>query len=123
MEKTLTQSDLEQFTGTEHYYKHALSGAVYTDGVQYMAEKAGAYWLLDKILITTKHFEDKKIKAKMVEFGVWTLHKNPDNSALLECGDGNGNSLYKEEIEWTDFPMSKITLWSINGVLILPSEY
>lgn len=123
MAEVLTKADLEQFTGTENYYRHILSGAIYTDGVAFMAEKAGAYWLLDKILITTKYFKDIKIKAKMIKFGSWTLHKNVDNSALLECQDGNKNSLYKEKIDYTDFPMEKLTLWSINGVLILPSEY
>ena len=38
----LTHSDLEQFIGTENYYQHPL-GLLYTDGVQYMAEKGGAH--------------------------------------------------------------------------------
>jgi len=122
-EKILSEYDLIQFTGTEHYYRHSLSGFVYTDGVAFMAEKGGAYWLIDKILITTKHLEDEEVRAKMEAFGVWILQKNPDGSAVLECEDGNGNSLYKENINWSDFPMNKITLWSINGILILPSEY
>lgn len=35
----LTQNDLEMFTGTTKYFKHQLSGYVYTDGIQYLAEK------------------------------------------------------------------------------------
>ncbi len=44
----MEQAELAQFTGTEQYYKH-LGGLVYTDGVKYLAEKAGSYWLLDII--------------------------------------------------------------------------
>ena len=49
---TLTESDLWQFTGTEHWYRHALVRNVsFTDGAKYLADHAGAYWLLDIIAI------------------------------------------------------------------------
>ena len=117
MNNTITQSDLSRFTGTEHYYKHPLSGYVYTDGVQYLAEKAGAYWLLDKILITTRY------KKKLQEWGAWILTVNEDKTALLICDDGNGNILHKEKLDYTDFPLDRIECWFENGVLILPSEH
>jgi len=109
--------NLSQFIGTEHHYKHPLSAYVYTDGVQYLAEKGAAYWLIDKILITTRY------KKKLQEWGTWVLHVNPDKTALLECGDGNGNSLHKEKLDYTTFPLEKAELWFQNGVLFLPSEY
>ena len=44
----LTQADL--FTGTEVWYRHSLIRKIlYTEGIQYPAEKAGAYWLIDEI--------------------------------------------------------------------------
>lgn len=44
----LQQSDLNQFTGTQTYYRHALNRKVtYTDGVKYFADRAGARWLID----------------------------------------------------------------------------
>ncbi len=47
---TLTESELAQFTGTEYWYRHAFKRSItYTDGVKYVAEKAGAYWLIDEI--------------------------------------------------------------------------
>ncbi|MDI6605965.1 MAG: hypothetical protein QME65_02330 [Candidatus Omnitrophota bacterium] len=36
--------------------------------------------------------------------------------------DGNYHELYRERIEWTNFPLKRIELWFENGVLILPSE-
>jgi hypothetical protein len=38
----LTLADLEAFTGTEQYYRHSINRKVlYTDGVRYLADKAG----------------------------------------------------------------------------------
>jgi len=111
----LTENELRQFTGTEHWYKH-LSGYLYTDGVQYAAQEGSAYWLVHKILFTTR------AKSDLQEFGVWKLEVNEDESAVLVCEDGNYNELYREEIEWTDFPLKKIEMWFENGILILPNE-
>ena len=112
----LTINELRQFSGTEHWYKH-LSGYLYTDGVQYVAQEGGAYWLIDKILFTTR------AKNNLQEFSAWKLGVNEDRSAILVCEDGNYHELYREEIEWTDFPLNKIEIWFENGVLILPSEH
>lgn len=112
----LTENGLNQFTGTEHWYKH-LSGYVYTDGVLYVAQEGGAFWLIDKILFTTR---TKKI---LQEFGAWKLEVSNNESAILVCEDGNYNELHREQIDWTDFPLKKIELWFENGVLILPSEH
>jgi hypothetical protein len=38
-----TTSDLRQFTGTEHWYRHPIESRVlYADGVRYVAEQGGA---------------------------------------------------------------------------------
>jgi hypothetical protein len=45
-------ADLHQFTGTEHWYRHALVKSVlFTDGAKYLADTAAAYWLLDEIAL------------------------------------------------------------------------
>jgi len=112
----LTTNELRQFTGTENWYKH-LSGYLYTDGVLYVAREGGAFWLVDKILLMTR------AKNNLQEFGVWKFEVNEDKSAILVCEDGNYYELYREKIEWTDFPLDKIELWFENGILILPSEH
>jgi hypothetical protein len=112
----LTKDTLEQFTGTEQWYRH-LSGYLYTDGVRYVAQEGGAYWLIDKILLTAS------VKEDLQEFGAWKLTVNEDKSAILVCEDGNYHELYREKIDWTDFPLNTIELWFENGVLILPSEH
>ncbi|KAA6439671.1 hypothetical protein FEM33_11230 [Dyadobacter flavalbus] len=47
----LSKSDLAEFTGTEKWYRHTLvQNFLYTDGVKYVAEKAGPIGLLMKLL-------------------------------------------------------------------------
>lgn len=82
-----------------------------------MAKEGGAFWLVDKILLTTR------AKKNLQEFGAWKLEVKEDKTAVLVCEDGNYNQLYCEQIEWTDFPLKRIELWFENGVLILPSEH
>lgn len=112
----LTKNELRQFTGTEHWYKH-ISGYLFTDGVLYVAQEGGAFWLIDKILLTTR------AKTILQEFGSWKLEVNENKTATLVCEDGNYHELYREKIEWTDFPLKIIDLWFENGVLILPNEH
>lgn len=114
----LTAAELQQFTGSERFFRHVLSGIVYTEGVQYMAERAGAYWLIDEICLASV-FETA---VKREEFQVWTL-KLTGTKASLKCEDGNGNQVYMKLIQFTDFPLPEITLWLTNKTLMLPSEY
>lgn len=116
----LREQDLNQFTGTEHWYKHPMSGYVYTDGVQYLASEGSAYWLIDKILICMKCLR----KLQNQEFVAWVLKVNKeDDTAVLTADDGNRHVLYTEKIDYTDFPLDQVELWFEHGVLILPSEH
>ena len=115
---TLTRNDLNQFTGTDQFYRHGLCRNVtYSEGVKYLAETAGAYWLIDKV--ATNQLVPK-IKAE--EFQSWKLRVK-DGSAVLTCDDGNENIIHSEEITFTDFPLDEIDLWFANNVIYLPSEH
>jgi hypothetical protein len=116
----LKAQDLAQFTGSQTFYRHALSGGcVYTEGVQYLAEAGSAYWLLDAILCPQPHHP----ALRSAEFQVWTLSVGEDQSAMLICTDGNGEGLYVHPVSWTDFPLDTVTLWFANRTLYLPSEH
>ena len=118
--KTLTKADLIQFTGSEHWYRHAMvRDVLYTDGVKYVAETAGAYWLIDEIAFAQRF--DKLLAAE--EFQSWKLTVNADHTATLTCEDGNGGVVFTKAIEFTDFPLEEITLYFINNTILLPSEY
>jgi hypothetical protein len=113
----ITPRDLAQFTGTTQWFRHGLMRQVlYTEGVQYLAEQAGAYWLIDKV--ATLQLEPK-ISAE--GFQVWKL-RVADDTATLTCEDGNDNTVYREAIGFTDFPLAEIDLWFEDNVIMLPSE-
>ena len=117
-------SDLEanlcQFIGTENYYKHPFTKTIFTDGVKYLADNAGAYWLIDYIAF--KQIEDSKIGN--CDFQVWRLDAIPDAcSAVITCTDGHETCIVKETIDYTDFPIATMKLYYQNNVLMLTSEY
>jgi len=113
----ITEADLMQFTGTDNHYKTILPKIVYTDGVQYLAEKAGAYWLIDLVASWQLH---KKVRSET--FQVWTLTVT-GSKAVAKADDGNGNVVAKQVIEYTDFPLAEVKLYCVDGCIMLPSEY
>jgi hypothetical protein len=119
--KTLTAADLAQLTGSENWYRHSLNrDIVFTDGAQYVAETGGAFWLLDEIALANRY--ERRVKAE--EFQVWTLTRTKTgNGATLDCGDGNGNTVYSKRIEFTDFPLDTVKLFCEGGTILLPSEH
>jgi hypothetical protein len=117
----LTEGDLSQFTGTSQYYAHPL-GVVYTDGVQYMAEQGGGYWLID--LIAIWQFDPRILSDPMLQqIQFWTLTVNDDRSALLICERDSDDVAISQEIPFTDFPLKTLRLYYQGGVILLPSEY
>ncbi len=113
MSKTLVKEDLSQFTGTAKYYKHFTGSLVYTDGVKYLADKAGAHWLID-IVASYRRKEP---------FQVWELKVADQKGVVTMKEDTDKPELVKQKIPFTDFPLESITLYLIDGVLLLPSEY
>ena len=111
---------LAQFTGSQNFYRHGLVREVlYTEGVEYVAETAGAYWLLDEIALAQRYI----IPVKREDFQVWDLKVNADQTATLTCGDGNGLEVYSKPIPFTDFPEPGIRFYYSDWVIHLPSEY
>jgi hypothetical protein len=122
------ETELAHFTGTESYtnlrYPWLRKRFLLTDGVQYLAEKAQAYWLMDAI---ASHQTNPKVAAE--DFQSWKLEVNEKHAAVLTCTDGNEKQLVRQEIPYTTFPLNSITLYatldeSLGGlVVMLTSEY
>jgi hypothetical protein len=120
MTKTLTESDLRQFSGTEQWYRHGLvRNVLFTEGAKHVADAGEAYWLLDEIALAQRF--DKAVAAE--PFQVWKLAVMSNCSASLTCEDGNGNTVLRKIIEFTDFPLPEVTLWFTDNTVLLPSEY
>src|ERR1700723_3216666 len=101
----LTEADLSQFTGSEHWYRHGINrNVLFTDGAKYVADAGGAYWLLDAIAIAQRY--EKQVAA--TGFQVWKLAVKPDCTGTLTCEDGDFNTVYTQVLEFTDFPLPDI---------------
>ena len=111
--------NLNQFTGSENWYRHPLNPSIlFTDGAKYVADQAGAYWLLDEIALAQRYLP----QVRGEEFQLWRLEVT-GNAAVLTCEDGNGRAVHTKEIEFTDFPEPGIRFYVANRVIHLPSEY
>ena len=106
-------------TGTTAYHRYSAIAhfPVITDGVRALAEAAGCYWLLD--VIGSYQYNSKLDKA----FQVWTLEVNTEKSSGIVRGLNDTTLIITQEIPYTDFPLNKIKLFLIDGVILLPSEY
>lgn len=119
----MTNVDLTQFTGTEAYHRWSMlfPRIVLTDGTKYLAEEAGAYWLMDVI---ASHIPS--IKGDY--FAIATLEKAKKNWKFALADDVPATKVYaKQTIEFSDFPLDEIKLYVIKQddlwVILLPSEY
>ena len=136
MNTTITLSELSRFTGTSGYHKN-WTGFRYTDGIKHLAEKAGAYWLIDAI---ASYQYKLKRDPDLARFQLWILsvakegeRKYPfieienDMGCALTCWRDTPKEGIKppviQQIEYTDFPLIEVRLYVIDGVLLLPSEY
>lgn len=114
---------LRQFNGSEVLFKN-IFGLKYTEGVQYLAERAGAYWLIDAV---ASHLaSSRKLQAEpfLIVFlrvknrqGRLTFHRDFDKSDPAKYP-----SLKTQRINYTDFPMDEIKLYVENRTICLPSE-
>ena len=81
------QAFISQVNGFDAHYRHALSGMSYSEGVKYIADESGAYWLIDLILIASK-FEKLQGKCEGLEF--WRLTTKV-GKGVITCTDGGMN--------------------------------
>ena len=112
-------ANLAHFTGTEHYYRLNRKCLI-TDGAKYLAEAAGAYWLLE---VAASYL----IELGTADWFVLVRLCVKESSAVLTVEDGNGAIRATQQIPFTDFPADEQILYacwdSEQWVLMLPSEY
>jgi len=109
---------ISQSIGTTQYHKFSALPffPVITDGVKAVADKAGAYWLID--VIGSYQLERKLDKA----FQVWKLSVDLENGKGVVYGYNDTELIITQEIDYTDFPLEEIKLYLMDGVILLPNE-
>lgn len=133
---TNLHSELHQFCGSEQWTRTNpfAPNVICSEGVVYLAEKAGAYWLIDAICSHLTHSaEIKKLGEPFRAFHLWKLKKNEDGGATLTAVEDTGcKPVVSQEIPYTDFPFpadGEFTLYVGNdgsntyNKIFLPSEY
>lgn len=116
MEPEQIRQTLQQFSGTERYYRH-WTGYRYTDGVHFLADQCKAFWLLDLIGSYQPEVRD-------VPFQVWNLDVREDKTATVTMREDLGQpDKVAQTLQFTDFPLEGIEMYLTDNVLLLPSEY
>lgn len=128
---------LKQFYGSATFTRHHLNRRLlHTEGADYFANKAGAFWFID--LVALGACGNTGIVPHVVpresEFATVFL-KSTGTAAVIEAyKDSNSDGSYPEKycifrqpIEFTDCPAGDWKFFLIddgdNSVLMLPSEY
>lgn len=106
------------YNGSDNFFRHRLSGLVYTDGVKALAEQCQAYWLIDLICSHQMH-----ATVHTQPFQVWDLQRKEGDSFSIRCTDGNYNHITSQDIPFSDFPFDLATVWVVDKTLMLPTEY
>ncbi len=107
----------QQFNGTDHYYSHWL-GFKMTDGVMQLANDYQCHWFID---IIASYQGYKKFKAN--RFQVWKLKRIQDARFWVIAEDGDNNKIGEQLVPFSDFKDDDLTMWLVDGVILLPSEY
>ena len=128
----LNTEDLQVFTGSLMRFRHWPNRTVlYTPGVQYVAEKGEAFWLIDAI---ASHIGSPEFRtAAQKDDRIWHLHfwklvVAEDRTATLKAVADSGELPFIEQaIPYTDFPLDSFDIWAGNDSrhwhLYLPSEH
>jgi hypothetical protein len=110
---------LTQFTGTGAYYRISRRHLL-TDGAKYLAEKGACFWMMDAI---ASHL----CEIGTEDWFVLVRVQVAEGRAVMIYEDGNSREHARQEIPYTDFPLTGITLYACwdqeHWVIMLPSEY
>ena len=123
MTKDQLLDGLRNFYGTEHYYR-ANPGLLVTDGVKFLADNAGCYWLLDMVWSYLPVLRKSRDTFFVVRYA-----GTPGESGLFFITDDiPANQTYATQtVEYSDFPLDEIVMYlsatEEEFILMLRSEY
>ena len=89
MDKDFDLSQLSLFTGTEHYYRINRK-CLLTDGTKYLAEGAGAFWLMDAA--ASYPIPNSEVKPLCADDSVAVCHVKVGHRQALESKSPSSNS-------------------------------
>jgi hypothetical protein len=108
---------MAQCNGCDHHTRHGFNRSmIYTSGVEFVAETAGAFWLIDAIAShcsKTKLMQDRRLR----DFQIWSLKTNlKKKTAVLEClADDGEKPVVCQRIPFTDFCLPELKMYVERG--------
>lgn len=119
-----------EFHGSEQLFINPSTKLNYTEGVRAVTQSTESYWFLDLIASYQPKLKDEY-------FQVWKLEREYSFSIVdgvkfvgqrkdcfnVVCDDGNNEILIKQHISFSDFKYDEYTVWCVDGVVLLASEY
>lgn len=127
---------LRQFNGCETPIRHSMARRLcFTDGINYLRQKASAFWLVDAIASYFRHrgpIDRAREQFRSLHF--WTLERAEGAGARLIAREDSGMpAVVLQEIPYTDFPFPADGEFTLNcaevyigeercWLLMLPSE-
>ena len=108
------------FCGTITYHPHSLGGKtiLLTEGCDFIRQTLGAFWLFDLIA----SYQGPKLQGLYMQ--VWTIKRKIEKTnAVITCEDGDKNVIINQDIPFTDFLLTSFTVWLVENVAMLPTEY
>ena len=127
----LTHEDLRGFTGDLERYRHPFVRRVsYTPGVKFVADRGGAYWLIDEIAFYLANPTFQKAcrhDPRIRDIHFWSLSVKEQAGELIARADSDEAPFYTKRIGFTDFPLDQIDIWAAydgeHWTLYIPSEH
>lgn len=123
--------NLGQYYGTQGYMRHKIlptmnKGLILTDGARYVAEAAGAWWLMDHLMLRASEW-----LLQSDGFCTVKVSTTREEGAHVEVTDGEYEVLDEETFDLTDFPLGLLQFYllemetdkGIEPVLMLTTEY
>lgn len=110
---------LAHFSGSEPI---RYGNIIITDGVKYLAESCGAFWLIDIVasIQCLRHVRAEDfLSIKLIRTGSMA-------NFIATDGGKYGNeekTVYRQFIQYTDFPLKEVKLFFRDRTLMLLSEY
>lgn len=114
------KNSLDQFYGTEHYYKVGLTPIVATEGVKYFADTCECYWLLDEICYGL-YKPHQQLGALFLDIEAKKSH----SIHIIARQDEGMPIVFEKKVHdiCRLIPVGSYKIWLMDNVLLLPSEY
>lgn len=117
--------------GTNDYHQHPL-GLVFTDGIKFLADTFGAYWLVD--MVANHQREVRRHHEGARRFQTWRLMAPAADGEpwVLDCWDDmpdDSTMFCRQEFDYSNFPTELAArpggfqFWVEHGVALLKEEH